>query len=246
MADLNVFYRLSDAGEKKEKLPQISNANCLENFLRHFPADEVTVIADNVGERTLDWLKGVGVREIVRTALGNSGSFWACYERALALPDDAAVYFVENDYLHRSGARQVLLEGLRIADYVTLYDHPDKYVDGVNPLVRGGGEQTVVRLTDSCHWKYTNSTTMTFAAKVGTLRQDRRIFRNFTVGSIGLVAGRRIPGLRYWQPKRVPGDFPLFRTLARFRGRKLASPIPAWSTHGETAWIAPFFERLAD
>lgn len=243
MSDLRIIYRLSDAGEKKLKLPEIGNAYCLNNFLSHFPAANVTVIADNVTDETFAWLQGLGLAEVVRTALGNSGSFWACYERALALPDETAVYFVENDYLHREGAREVLMEGLEIADFVTLYDHPDKYEDGVNPLVRGGGERTVVRLTKSCHWKYTNSTTMTFAARVSTLRRDARLFRQHTVGLIGLIGGRRIPGLRRWQPKRVPQDFQLFCALAR-RGRRLASPIPGWSTHGESAWITPFFERL--
>lgn len=244
MSGLHVFYRLSDKGEKKQKLASISNQACLENFLTHFPASEVTVVADNVSDETMQWLNGVTGISIVRTALGNSGSFWECYTLATALDDDARVYFVENDYLHRTGSRTALLEGLTIADYVTLYDHPDKYVDGVNPLVKRGGENTVVRLTASCHWKYTNSTTMTFAAKAATLKQDQLIFKNYTVGLIGLIAGRRLPGLRRLQPKRVPGDFPLFRALANLKRRKLASPLPSYSTHGETAYIAPFFEDL--
>lgn len=237
MTDLHVFYRLSDKGEKKQKLPQISNRTCLENFLKHFPAHEVTVIADNVAEETFAWLQGYDLKAIIRTALGNSGSFWRCYEEALALPDDAAVYFVENDYIHRDGARATLFEGLAIADYVTLYDHPDKYYDGENPEVRGGGERTVVRLTSSCHWKYTNSTTLTFAARVGTLRADRVFFRNYTVG---LIPGQsRL--LRRFQAKRIPQDYTIFRLLRAWRKRRLASPIPAWSTHGETAHVAPFF-----
>ena len=244
VSELQIIYRLSDAGEKKEKLPGINNENCLNDFLKHFPASDVTVVADNVRDETMAWLEGLGLRQIVRTALGNSGSFWAAFQHALTFPDDAIVYFVENDYLHREGARQILLEGFGIADYVTLYDHPDKYVDGVNPLVRGGGEQTVVRLTESCHWKYTNSTTMTFAARVSTLRRDQRVVRRYTIGLIGLVFGRRLPILRRWQPLRVTQSFPMFCTLAR-RGRRLASPIPGWSTHGETAWVTPFFDRPA-
>ena len=238
MSDLRVFYRLSDKGEKKVKLPQITNRNCLENFLRHFPAGEVTVIADNVGEETFAWLQGYGLRGIIRTSLGNSGSFWRCYEEAMSLEDPATpVYFVENDYIHREGARATLLEGLAIADYVTLYDHPDKYYDGANPEVRGGGEQTVVRLTASCHWKYTNSTTLTFASRVGTLRADRMFFRNYTVG---LLPGHtRL--LRRFQAKRIPQDYTIFRLLRAWRKRRLASPLPAWSTHGETEFIAPFF-----
>jgi hypothetical protein len=242
MSQLRVFYRLSDKGEKKEKLPQISNRACLENFMAHFSAQEMSVIADNVSDETFAWLETYSFASLKRTQLGNSASFWECYTDALALPDDASAYFVENDYLHRAGARAALLEGLTIADYVTLYDHPDKYYDGVNPLVRHGGEVSRVNLTASCHWKTTNSTTMTFAAKVATLGKDRLIFKNFTVGTLPGY----FPGLRRFQRKRVPGDFPLFRALARLRGRTLASPIPAFSTHGETAYIAPFFMDMLD
>lgn len=242
MPALRVFYRLSDKGEKKEKLPQISNRSCPENFLEHFPAQEVTLIADNVGEETFAWLQSYGLRGIVRTSLGNSGSFWRCYQEALALGDDAtAVYFVENDYIPRDGAREALLEGLSIADYATLYDHPDKYHDGENPEIRGGGERTVVRLTARCHWKYTNSTTLTFASTVGILRRDQTVFRNYTVG---LIPGQNRL-LRRFQAKRIPHDYTIFRLLRKWRGRRLASPIPSYSTHGETAHIAPFFRQHA-
>ena len=67
-----------------------------------------------------------------------------------------------------------------IADYVTLYDHPDKYMDhdkgGPNPYISNGGEVTRLVKTDNSHWKLTNSTTMTFASKVNTLKQDRDIW----------------------------------------------------------------------
>jgi outer membrane scaffolding protein for murein synthesis (MipA/OmpV family) len=63
------------------------------------------------------------------------------------------------------------------ASFVSLYDHPDKYLppsQGGNPYCEGGAEDTRVYLTKSTHWKITNSTTMTFAATVSTLKKNRR------------------------------------------------------------------------
>jgi hypothetical protein len=105
---------------------------------------------------------------------------------------------------------------------VTLYDHPDKYIDpsiGGNPFCRGGAENTRVHLTKSCHWKITNSTTMTFASKVKDLKIDETIIRK-------------------WTSKTHPNDFAMFSEM-RSNNRFLISPIPSYSTHGETAYLAP-------
>jgi hypothetical protein len=109
--------------------------------------------------------------------------------------------------------------------YVSLYDHPDKYINkqnGGNPFIEDGGEVTRVMLTDSCHWKLTNSTTMTFASTVGTLREDESILREFTKGS-------------------YPRDFEMFLAL-RENQKGLLTPIPGYSTHGETAWLTPLID----
>ena len=112
------------------------------------------------------------------------------------------------------------VEGLQVGyNYVALYDHPDKYMNGANPLVEDGGEVTRVMLSESCHWKITNSTTMTFAAQVKTLKEDESILREYTKGS-------------------YPKDFEMFLAL-REKQHGLITPIPGYSTHGETAWLSP-------
>ena len=142
---------------------------------------------------------------------------------ALKFDDDEIVYFVENDYLHKDEAPKILEEGFSLgANFVSLYDHPDKYLDpskGGNPHCEGGGEETRVYLTDSCHWKITNSTTMTFASKVSTLKEIE-------------------PILRKWTNETHPHDFNMFLEL-RDKGKLLITPIPGYSTHGETAWLSP-------
>ena len=233
--DLHIFYRLSDKGENKDRLSNINNKNCLENFLKEFPAEYIEIIADNVRDDTIIWLESYNFKYIHRTSLGNSGSFWFTLKLAMKLPNDAYVYFVENDYIHRPNSMKVLLEGLQLADYVTLYDHPDKYRDGINPRIKNGGEISKVLLTNSAHWKLTNSTTMTFASKVEVLNKDSFIFKMFTVG----IIKKGIPFFKRFQERRFPADYQIFKFLTTIKYRQLISPIPGFATHGEKQYLSP-------
>lgn len=222
---LFIFYRISDGGYDKNKPGYISNAKCLENFTTHFSTERMTLIADNVKDETWDWLnRDYSSISKERTDFGNGAqSFNRSLDLALKNGDEAIIYFVEDDYIHRAGAQKILLNGFTLSvDYVTLYDHPDKYMDpgkGGNPFVKSGGEETKILLTDFCHWKVTNSTTMTFAARVKTLKKDERVLRKFTDGT-------------------YPFDYKMFLKL-RKKGRILVSSIPGFATHGEIEWLAP-------
>jgi hypothetical protein len=134
------------------------------------------------------------------------------------------VYFLENDYLHKENASTILREGFEIgADFVTLYDHPDKYIPALSGgnlyIEEDGGEVTKIYLSKSSHWKITNSTTMTFAAKVSTLKRTEHILKKHT-------------------SEKYPEDFKMFLEL-RQENNILLSSIPGYSTHGETAWLSP-------
>jgi len=235
--NLHIVYRLSDMGENKERLDCINNKSCLENFLQSFEAEQMEVVADNVKEETMQWLETYPFKHIHRTSLGNSGSFWFACQLAFKMPPDDFVYLVENDYIHRPGAGTALLEGLQIADYVTLYDHPDKYVNGMNPKVKDGGERSKVFLTNTTHWKITNSSTMTFAVKVSTLQKDSRIFKAYTVGIIN-----GFPILKRFQARKVPADYNIFSALLDLKSRKIICPIPGFSTHGEKKYLSPLID----
>jgi hypothetical protein len=132
------------------------------------------------------------------------------------------VYFAEHDYIYKKIAPKVISEGLSIADYSSGYDHPDKYLNhsegGPNPFIEKGGELTRVMMTDSSHWKLTNSCCMTFASKLKTLKEDYEIFKNECLGT-------------------DPGDFGIFYNLHK-KNRTLVSCIPGVSTHGEVQWLS--------
>jgi len=233
---LTVFYRISDAGYNKVKPDYVNNENCLKNCVKHFGKD-INVIADNVSDDTFEMVKKyVPLSTIRRTNIkgGNAGSFTLLFEQALLLEDETIVYFLEDDYLHRENSAKILLEGFELgSDYVTLYDHPDKYIPperGGNRWNIDGPEKTRVYCSESTHWKITNSTTLTFASKVKTLKEDASIISEYTSGFHPET--HEETGKAYDHSMWVYG---LIKS-----GRKLMSPIPGYSTHGEIPWLSNF------
>lgn len=230
---MRIIYRISDAGYNKIKPSYIDNESCLKNFCNVFfdHIHDIQIIADNCSESTLNMIKKyIDPSMIEQVSVGHgAGTFNLAVDKALSWNDDEIVYFVENDYLHKQNSPNILKEGFELeASFVSLYDHPDKYMDpsiGGNPYCEGGAEDTRVYLTDSCHWKITNSTTMTFASKVSTLKRVESILRKHTIGT-------------------HPDDFRMFLEL-REVGELLIIPIPGYATHGETRWLSPLTDWSA-
>jgi hypothetical protein len=225
---MKIFYRISDGSYKKERFAHATKKGCLENFLKHFPTEEITVYADNVRNETYEWITTYGLN-VIRTNGGSSAAgFRIVFNEALNIQDDGEIiYFVEDDYLHLPNSRNILIEGLERTDYVTLYDCIDKYIPasmGGNEFIDdGASEETRVFLTKSRHWKLTNSTTMTFATTVKTLKEDKEVWIKYTHGTL-------------------PQDFKCFIELRQNKGRTLGSPIPSLSTHCEPLWAAPLVD----
>jgi hypothetical protein len=184
---MNIYYRISNNSYSKIKLDIATKEYCLNNFLKEFNNSDnhIHIIADNVTDSQLiNYLNELETTydmiDIEHTSLNNAQSFKYVFNKAIQLDDDDMVYFVEDDYLHLPNSFNAIIEALTISDYVTLYDHPDKYINynegGDNPFIENGGEITRVVLTKTSHWKLTNSTTMTFASTVNTLKQDTHIW----------------------------------------------------------------------
>ena len=222
---MKIIYRISDAGYNKIKPDYIGNEECLKNATEVFKDADWSIIADNISPETNDMVQRYKSRDCINyVSVGHgAGTFNMALDEALMYPDDEIIYFIENDYLHKSQSKEILEEGFNLgASFVSLYDHPDKYLDpsqGGNPYCEGGAEDTRVYLSNNCHWKITNSTTMTFAAKVSTLKKTELILRKHTVGS-------------------HPNDFKMFLEL-RQNNELLITPLPGYSTHGETAFLTP-------
>lgn len=218
---MKLYYRISDNSYKKQKLIGATKEVCLMNFVKAFhevifgsitppPQDFISpmkIIADKCEPQTVAMLMETGI-PTVTTDYGNAGSLQHAIDLAInECQDDELVYFIEDDYLHLGSAPILLEEGIKRADYVTLYDHPDKYTSQYN-----GGEFSKVIKTASSHWRYTISTCMTFAAKVKTLKEDLETWKKHTNGV-------------------HPHDHYIFTDLNKDKRRRLAVCIPGVACH---------------
>ena len=225
---MKVIYRFSDRGYPKQKLPIVNNENCFKNFCVNFlnrDLSDLTLVRDYCNPSThaqFDYIiKDINIGncpKVIDTNNGNAGSFKFALEYAINnFDDDEIVYFVEGDYIHDAKSKNMLLEGYKlldvVVDYVTLYAHPDKEMEeGIKP-------EYIFR-SDSGYWRSCDSTTMTFSSRVRTLKEDKPIFDKW------------ISGVH-------PNDHQMFLEL-RSKERILVSPMPGYSTHGETKWLSPF------
>jgi len=211
---MKVFYRISDHGYNKQKLPGSSHQVCLSNFIEMFEVENILLIADNCDkEETIRLIKNTNITTL-STNNGNSGSLIYSIKHAIdtnSSNEEEIVYFIEDDYLHLPQSKDMILEGLQHADYATLYDHPDKYTNEYNY-----GESSKVIRTNNSHWRYTVSTCMTFATTIKTLKEDIEIWEKFTTGE-------------------HPWDHEIFSSLA-VKNRKLIVPIPGVACHTDLTY----------
>ncbi len=173
-----------------------------------------TVLFD--GDPTDHWIHKYGVRVVQFSGGDGDSSFLYLlnYIRTQSYPDNTIVYCLEDDYPHKPGWTEIVREGfspMRIAfDYITLYDHRDKYTYEMYRHLT-----SEICVSKSVHWRTIPSTTNTWITLAKTLREDFDIF---------------------WAYKNQ--DHEKFLTLGR-RGRKIGSCIPGFSTHAHIEHLSP-------
>jgi hypothetical protein len=251
--NLVTIYRISDYSNPEKVKPEYaSKEDCLRVYVREFTNKNLIVLCDNVTKETHDMVKKYAEEENIHlTKNGNTGSFLASLQLAHSImeeglaPEDTIFYFLEDDYLHRRGAHGILLEAFEDlnADYVTLYDHPDKYQsfkdtryewghgmvdieeDGIRKpgVIYNVGKQDTIYVSKSTHWRTVDSTTMTWATTAKNVKEDFEDLWQLHEG------------------KSLPMGGITFKMLAE-KGKKLYSPITAYSTHAEEKWMSYFVD----
>jgi hypothetical protein len=133
---------------------------------------------------------------------------------------------------------------LQYFDYVTLYDHPDKYslsTCAINPYAKRNrfSESSEVVLGEHQVWRTSNSTTMTYAVTGKTLREDSDIWsmtktaqRDFDFDIFCILTKQRT-----LLKSRFLKQLPLKRRFSSKTRRYLGIPIPGLSMHLEAAYL---------
>lgn len=234
---LHIVYRASDLDKSNVRPIYYSKLLCLKSLLQALKkVKDFTFTLYYDGKAGDDLITGLQKQipdsTIVRLSLAsNSGSFWYAYQESLKLPENEWVYFVEDDYLHLDTAIEKLIgciHSVRKADYITLFDHPVRYAIDYQFGLDVPHRVNTIFISDSHHWRTQESTCMTFAAQIVTLKEDEHIFQ------------------KYVRQTRAPQDRELFKRLQGLPGyeegspnRLLVGPIPSLATHCHEPWLAP-------
>lgn len=210
---------------------KFSKKSVVENLFSKFHNHEFYILADNLSNELENYIFSFDPKFYENKVRGKSQYFIDKLDFATKnFSGSDTLYLVEDDYMHIGDCDILIDEGLQYSDYVTLYDHPDKYIQCKypNPEITDIGENTTLFRTDNSHWKYTNSTTGTFACKQKTLKEDYDVW---------LKSCMDCPN--GWL------DYLAFKQLRSTKNRKVASSIPGRSSHMcSNEMLSPFFPIL--
>ncbi len=129
------------------------------------------------------------------------------------IEDDDLIYFLENDYMHVNGWIDKVLELFQTyngLDYVSLYDHNDKYF-----LPMYDNLTSKIFTSPSHHWRTTPSTCGSFITTKQKLDEDFDILST------------------------MRGDHNKWLWLNENRGRFVFTPLPGLSTHCMEGLLSP-------
>lgn len=225
---IKIFARhckFSTNSANKARPSWFTREGCFNSFLNTLDADcELNICFDGTiagSGHFLENAKYAGKFQLYEKRGGNDAkSFLNLLDivKASDFSDDDILYFVEDDYLHNIGWPKIMKEGFKYidVDYITLYDHQDKYfLETYEELMAKVG------ITPSVHWKTVPSTTNTYACLGKTFKRDFAIHVKYCD-----VAGG------------VTRDFDKFYELTSL-GKTLINPLPGYSTHCEPDFMSP-------
>ena len=216
--DIHIFYRHYNVIDSKDhaRSEGFSYEKCFDNLLKtieNHPNIKLTVMMDGTKEGT--FLENYIGNIYEFNGGSDMSSFFETvkYAKNQNLNENDLVYFLENDYLHVNDWVDKVIDlfsTFQGLNYVSLYDHNDKYfLPMYNDLV------SKIIATSKHHWRTTPSTCGSFIINKQILDEDFDILSTMN------------------------GDHNKFLYLNSTRSRFVLSPIPGLSTHCMNGLMSP-------
>ncbi len=223
MKKIEIFVRhcnFSKHSSNRERINNFSKESCFKNLKETIDKDNANITFLMDGNLESHFLKNEKEYKVVQIDGGNNAKSLNNtfqYVDKCNFSNDQIIYFLEDDYLHKKNWTNVLLEGFELkAEYISLYDHPDKY-----QLPQYNKLQSKILITESCHWRTVPSTTGTFAVKFNTFKKHLNIYKKFIYIDAGTTK-----------------DHEMFLELWK-SGSSLITPIPGFASHMDLHWLSP-------
>jgi len=214
---IHIYYRHASNCTVKNRPNWFSFESCWKNLLKTIEGKEninLTLALD--GDIDDDFTKDYQSKfELFTTNHGSSLLSYRDllkYVKNIEMDGDDLIYFIENDYLHLEGWVEKLVDLFSCYEslnYVSLYDHNDKYMPIYNDL------SSKILTSNTHHWRTTPSTCGTFAISRNLFDQDYDIWES------------------------AVGDHNTFLYLNDERQRYVLTPIPGLATHCMEGLMSP-------
>jgi len=219
MKKINIFYRHYNiqGNDLKNRPNWFDFEKCFLNLLKTIEGKYVDLHVIMDGDIESNFINKYKDKYTLHTihARTEYGSYLETYKyiKSLNLADTDLIYFLENDYLHVDNWVSKIIELFSTYDnlnYVSLYDHGDKYfLPSYDDLV------SKIVTTASHHWRTTPSTCGSYIITKKIFDEDEDI----NTGG--------------------PGDHHKFLYLNESRNRFVLTPIPGLSTHCMEGLLSP-------
>jgi hypothetical protein len=226
------FYRLYQGDNAKGRPSFYSKSLAFASFLQGYSilkCDKHLVLMLDGNELTSEYkrLAGSHLDDLYYlSGVGNCTAYLKLLDVIQMYRRYDYFYISEDDYLYTENAFVEMLRALNsIAniDYISLYDHPDRYNRHDNRSALKGDR---IYLSGDWHWRTVESTCMTFGGHVTSFCKDLPTHRSFTINY------------------SYPHDRDIWHRSLRlssytFKRKTLIAPIPSLATHMEQAYLAP-------
>jgi hypothetical protein len=216
--NIHIFYRHYNASSNSSHYrPEgFDYEKCLSNLLdtiKNHPNVKLTVMMD--GSKQGTFLENYDIEVYEFNGGTDAVSFFETvkYAKNKNIDDNDLVYFLENDYLHVDNWVEKVIDlfsTFQGLNYVSLYDHNDKYfLPMYDDLV------SKIFVTHNHHWRTTPSTCGSFIINKQILDEDFDILSTMV------------------------GDHNKFLYLQETKSRFVLTPIPGLSTHCMKGLMSP-------